>query len=322
MFRQAVITVRKSKGDGTFENLAVLNIPFRQPFNNFGLGLEFSFTKTYTDPTSVCNLVIHNPDDTIVDSFNYDTRKIKNRPLVEIRAGYSSFKQKTNTEIDNLKRDLSLIYSGFPFYFSDDKIIGGRTLTVDLSDKLSFNQFGRITQGFGKGTRIYTVIETILTRINQSFNLNKLKNNSDFAKLTLENTVYYNARGVLYDILPQLGRQYRFWYFYNNEGVLEFELGNVAPEPAPPISVGTATGLIEHPTGINFTQYRIKTFFARPKIFYPGEWMRAESNVFSGGILDGLVVESEFEFNDESAICNYIVSAEGRPVNTHPIIEI
>lgn len=335
-FRQSVISVFKPiDGAGNFLKIPSLEIIFRQPFHNFGLAYSFSFSKSYFAPHTTCELTIENIDNTIVDAFYFETTTYTKRPLVEIRASYSSVKMKTIQELNLLKQNLPLIYSGTPYYTQDNKIVGGRTLNISLSDFQSFTRVGRVTKSFRKGRTIISVIDELLEAAGLSGAGNStfdLQNNPEFSLLKLENDLMYNHRHVLSDILPELGRQYAFYFFVGAHGEYEFK---PALNTTPGIfkTVNSTNGLIEHPVGINFVQWNIKTFFGLPSFMYPGDRVKIESEHFKriaglqtnlniDNTLQGLIVTGNYNWNDADADITYTIAADGQPVNAHPVLQI
>lgn len=332
-FRQSVISVFKPlDGLGNFLKVPSLEIVFRQPFHNFGLAYNFSFSKSYFAPHTTCELSIENIDNQIVDAFYFDAKPLTKRPLVEIRAGYSSVKMKTIQELNLLKQNLPLIYSGTPYYTQDNKIIGGRILNVSLNDFQSFTRVGRIVRKYFKGRRIVDIIDDLLIAGKIIGSTLDLQRDPEFRLLTLENDLMYNHRHVLSDILPELSRQYAFYFFVGPHGAYEFKPA-LNTTPGVFKNVNSTNGLIEHPVGINFVQWTIKTFFGLPSILYPGDRVKIESehfrrvalpppNINIDNTLQGLIVAGNYNWNDTDADITYTVSADGQPININKIIAI
>ncbi len=331
-FRQSVISVFKPiDGTGNFLKIPSLEIVFRQPFHNFGLAYSFSFSKSYWAPFTTCELSIENVDNTIVDAFYFDTEPLTKRPLVEIRAGYSSVKMKKIQELNLLKQNLPLIYSGTPYYVQDNKIAGGRTLNISLSDFQSFTRVGRVVKKYFKGQSIISIIDSLITSIGAMGSTLELET-PEFQALKLENDLMYNHRHVLSDILPELARQYSFYFFIGPHGIYEFR---PALNTTPGIfkNVNSTNGLIEHPVGINFVQWTIKTFFGLPSFMYPGDRVKIESEHFKriarlqtnlniDNTLQGLIVTGNYNWNDTDADITYTIAADGQPINVNKIIPI
>lgn len=326
--RQSVISVFRPLDDaGHFLNIPALDIIFRQPFHNLGLAYSFNFSKSYYAQFTTANLSIENIDNNIVDAFYFDTVNLKKRPLVEIRAGYSDVKLKNLTKLLTLKQSLPLIYSGTPYYNQDNKTIGGRIFNIQLSDFQSFTRVGRVVKKYSKGRLITEIIDDLLVSIKTRFSIQALIEDSEFRSLKLENNLMYNHRHVLSDILLELAKQYGFIFFVNSSGTYEFRVVSKSTSGIA-TDINSRNGLIEHPVGINFVQWTIKTLFGLPSILYPGDRVKIESEHFRrialpppnknvDNILDGLIVDANYNWNDSSAEIQYTVAADGQPVNVN-----
>ena len=140
----------------------------------------------------------------------------------------------------------------------------------------------------------------------------------------------FNNRQVVAQVFPQLRKSFKFT-FNIEDGSYKFRPATEPGKVGVLERVNATTGMVEHPASINWSHFRVKTFFGLPRIFSPGDWMKISSPVFiprdknPTGLeasKDSLVVEGAYRFNDENAICEYIVSPSGSPVNGNAILAL
>lgn len=328
-YRQGVISVFKALEDGKFSPKPETEIIFKQPFNNLGLGFAFSFTRNYFSPYAPCQLSIINPSNEIVDAFSFDPKTYKKRPLIEIRAGYSDVKMKTFKDLDKLKVSLDKIYTGHPTFGADNKTSGGRVFNVRLNDIVAVSRTARVGKQYKKGRSILSVLDDVLKIAKVKFDLNSLIRDPDFPKLSLENTIFYNNRQIMTQVLPSLAKKYGFKFYVTN-GVYEFRSStNKGPVGVTKEVSEKNRSMIEHPVSVNFVHWKVKTFFGRPKVFDRGEWMKVVSNVFTkksfvgppsptGTTVTALIVNANYSWQNESASIEYVISPSGQPINSTP----
>lgn len=327
--RAAIVSVfRATDDDGGFAD-EPKDILFRQPFHNLGLAMTFGFAKTYVSPFAKCDLVIENPSNLMVESFGFDRTTYERRPLVEIRAGYSDVEITTKAAIAQLKNSLDVVYTGYPYYVLDQKVVGGRSLTVSLSDvSTTFLQGkrGRVSEEFRLGQPILEVVKAILKEMNGvKFDLSELEKSPVAAKI-LPNSIMYNNIPIIPTVLPNLGREFGFYMSIDPTGILKFRPAGVIPATGTLATVGPKTGMIEHPARMNWTHWNVKTLFGLPMLFYPGTWMTVESDFLERGIvaesktLTGVVINGDYQWQDESAMTSYVIAPEGEPVESQPVI--
>jgi hypothetical protein len=330
LYRQGVISVFQSTGNSQFSSEATTEIIFRQPFNNLGLGFTFSFERKYFSPFSVCTASIINPSNQIVDAFNFDPVTYKNRPLVEIRAGYSDVKIQSASEVNALKASLPLRYSGHPTFSQDFKLPGGRELRFQLSDIQASSRSARVGKQYKKGKTIISIIEDLLKIGGAQGDLTALKNDSAFSGLTLENSVLYNNRQIFTQVLPELAKRYLFTFVVENQKYI-FKLADKRGPAGALIEISENTGMIEYPVSINWVHWIVKTLYGKPAGVRRGGWTKVISKVFNpttgpvsptGSEITALVVDEKHIWGDEQAAIEYVISPEGQPINAIPILNL
>lgn len=332
MERAAVVSIFKATDDaGNFTDAPILDIVFRQAFHDLGLAMSFNFTKSYVAPFGTCDLTIENINNNIAEAFAFDVTTYARRPLVQIRAGYSAELITQKSEIGNLKNSLPVIYSGHPFYAVDQKIVGGRNLTVNLSDvSTGFLQGknSRVCEWFRKGQKVTDVLKFMLDQIGgYRYDLSALLSDPATAALTLPSDVFYNNLPILPTVVPNLGREFRFWSTTDASGIAVFRPSKQRPPTQAFDIVSAETGMIEHPTKVNWTHWSVKTLFGRPKVFFPGEWIQTQasfvnsSNAAFSGVVTGCVINADYNWDDESATASYVIAPEGEPVSANPVLQ-
>lgn len=328
-YRQAVLTVY-SVTEGV-EVEVIAEIFFRQPFNRLGLAMSFGFQKTYTStgPFSDCPVVIHNPSPKIVNSLiGYDFKTYKDRPRVEIRAGYSKVQIQKFSDANKLKTSLPLIYTGYPFEFYDNKIRGGREFSVTLFDGQAVKLYGNAARFFGTfaaGSYLSDIIGALCNAAKIKFEIDDIVGSSTFfSKTQVKNKLFYNGRFVLQDILPALGRSYGFSYSVGPQGSYVFRSMLNTPNLGAFEVVNATNGLIETPSRVSRTHWQIKTLFGLPRMFFPGDWMKVEAPFFERYTgkdnVTGCVIDADYSFDDSVGMCTYTIAPEGEPVTLFPFI--
>ncbi len=284
--------------------------------------------------------MIDNNSTDMVDAFKFDQSDYtKPRPLVEIRAGYSEMKIEANDDtvgpatlggsspiLDQLKKDLSIVYAGHPFYLADSKTRGGRNLVVRLHDAGTWDLGGplsRITERYPAGTALQAVLSALCEKLGAQTNF---ENFTSKGATRISSDLWYNNRLILSDIIPELSRNYGFYYFKKGDAYVFFPSG--AQEMGDFVEISAANGLIEYPGGVNWTHYGFQTLFARPRFLQPGDWVKLKDPSFirfglsDRGIISGIVVSAQYSFEDEQAMCNFVMAPEGYPVESQPVIVI
>lgn len=324
MYRQAIATIHVPDSRGGI----LKEIIFRQPFHKLGLAMAFNFQKNYYTAFGECTLAIHNPSNEIDDAFWFDIKNYDKRPRVEIRAGYSPVKITSFTEVARLKNALPLIYTGYPYYYYDDKLVNGRVLVANLMDVQTARLTGPLsrtrgeTEYFPKGIPVIEVVTKMLRQIGVQYDLAGM---APIANRVVDGTLFFNQRLILADVLPRLGIEYGYTFSLNAGGVYVFKALQQTKKQAG-ILVNSDTGLIYYPTHVNFTHWMVKTSFARPSIFYPGDWMTVESEHFKrnrispSGRIQGVVIDAQYDFDDANAMCTYVIAPEGYPYSANPVV--
>jgi hypothetical protein len=331
MIRQCVISVRKATDDlGNYSTEAHREICFRQPFNSLGLAIHFGFQKSYTSAFSECQLAIENTDNKLTQVFSFDRNTYLRRPLVEIRAAYSDERIKSFSDIDRLKNSLPLIYSGFPYYIADEKTVGGRMLSIMLNDISMVDVIGekaRITERFGRGMRLTDVLDKLFEFSGVAGRTDALKDDPTYKLVSLETDLYYVNRVVISDVIPNLCRQYGVLMTTDQQRNLVLRPGGKATTSGGS-KVSAKTGMINYPALTNFTHWGVQTLFGMPKVFFPGDWMKIEDEFLvrngqsASGVVEGAVVEGDYQWNDSTAQISYVVAPEGEPVTDVPVLNI
>lgn len=332
MYRAAVISVFKATDDQDSFESQPYDIVFRQAFHDLGLAMSFSFNKSYAAPLSECELEILNISREIINAFTFDPTTYTRRPLVQIRAGYSPLQITAKEQIGELKNTLPIVYSGFPWYLNDAKVVGGRSLRISLSDvSTTFLQGenARIAEWFRKGQRLTEVLEVLLSSIaGLRFDLNALKDDPILSTRSIPNDIFYNNIHILGAIIPTMAREYGFRFSTDATGVYIFVPAQARPKTGALTIVSAETGMINHPGSVNWTHWGVQTLFGLPKVFFPGEWMTIDaqfierSGVASTGKLDGVVIDAAYDWSDDSASISYVIAPEGEPVSSAPVITV
>jgi len=339
MFRQGVISIFKPNDSGGFNEVADKNIVFRQPFHSFGLGYTFSFDKSLHAPITDCQLLIINPGDDISQSLDYEYSLSKKRPLIRIYGGYSDFVMRSFSEgeISTLKGTLDQVYTGYPYFYSDDKVQGGRELSLELTDTSLIGSNERISIRFSEKTSIIDIITKLIDGIADGLvesDTSALEDNIDFSFLETEFPVLYNNRIVLEDIIPDLARQYAFTYFADNEGTLVFR-----PREDQGKTTGASVNKINNNNGlagfantVNWVDIGFKTYFGKPQVFYPGDRVSidapnlypktAENELVLDVPTNGLIVNASYQWDDDSAEINYVMNKFGQEASANPIVKV
>jgi len=326
--RQAVISVFAATNDfGEYTNAPIREILFRQAYHRQGLAYEFRFSKAFATPFGQCDLTIHNPSANLADAFAFDSISYKQRPRVEIRAGYAA---PYDGDIEALKNALPMVYAGFPYYVYDQKIVGGRVLTVQLSDASTGMLFGpntRISEQYRAGQPLIEVLKDLLGRIpGLQYDISELEADKRVSAVTLPADVMYTALPILSTVIPNLGREFGFAFSLDGQGKYVFRATAAIADSKTPTVISATTGMIEHPARVNWTHWNVKTLFGLPRVLYPGEWVRIESEYLDRSrsaetkSLTGMVVNADYEFSDASATIGYVVAMDGSPISTQPVI--
>lgn len=344
LLRQAVISIRRATDlNGNFEKVA-FDIPFRQPFNNLGLDFQFTFTKAYWGFFTAAELKIFNINQEMTDAFFFDSKTYKKRPLVEIRAGYSNIKALNQTDIVKLKADLPAVFTGFPNFASDDKAVGERELLVTLNDITASKRTKRVSRSYKKGRLVLSVLQDLAIQADIKVDLTALENDDTFSAIELENDLYYLNRQVLTDIYFALSKSYGFRAFFDASSppTLIFKRAGTQGIVGGFTVISEKTGMVEHPTSVNFVHWKVKTFFGRPRVLFPGDWIRVESEYMArlnkrtqasgrkiGGIskpvdktVDGVIIVADYNWQGAEALIEYTLSVQGHPEDTNPILQI
>jgi hypothetical protein len=329
--RAAVISVFRATSEfNEFADGPAVEVVFRQPFHDLGLAFSFQFAKTYVAPFGQCALAIENISSKIAEAFTFDRVNYTFRPKVEIRAGYSDVIIKTKDQISTLKNSLDVVYTGFPFYTYDEKIVGGRVLTVNLSDvSTTFLQGNnsRVVEEYRAGVSITNVLKDLLGQIpGLQYDLSNMVTDVHFVDRTLPHPVFFNNLPILSTVIPNLGREYGFYFTVDGAGKLIFRGAQKIPSTGGATAVNSKNGMVEHPAKVNATHVNVRTLFGLPRLFYPGEWMTVQSDYLDRALIaksksvSGAVINAQYAWNDESALVNYILAPEGVPVASQPVI--
>lgn len=325
MFRQAVIAIHKADKLGKYSPIADKNIIFRQPFNSFGLAFTFSFGKAIYVPASDCQITIDNPDSSIVESLKFEYSLPKTRPQIRIFAGESEYQmQAFNTvEINALKSTLQEMYTGYPMYFSHDKISGGTNLSISLTDILLISSKQRITRSFSAGSTITSILNTLLSGVAE-FDISLLQKDEKFAALTIEDDLIFNNRLVIEDVIQDLELDYKFSHFVDRLGSMIFSSRTTDVKATGSNRlISYNTGLIGYANTINWTDVSFQTYFARPDIFYPGDLIDLEAkNLNPDQNIKGRVITADYNFNDIEADISYVINQFGQTFSGMAIVNI
>jgi len=326
-FRQAVLTVFQEAD--TLGLSATSEIFFRQPFNRLGYSMNFSFQRTYVSsgPFNDCNIQIENPSQNVVNSLTIaGPNKYKGRPRVEIRAGYSKVQIERRADANKLKNSLPLIYTGYPYEMYDNKIRGGRVLSVTLFDAQAINLYGKASRYFGTfaaGTRLGDIIKVLAAAGNIKIESGDAIAEELFAGRTSAK-LFYNGRFIIQDILPALGRSYGFSITINPQGLYVCRSMIAAPRAGAPDVLSENTGLIETPSRVNASHWQAKTLFGLPRVYFPGDWVTIKAPFikrYTGQEnVTGCVIDGDYSFADSTGECTYVVAPEGEPVTYFPFL--
>ncbi len=334
--RQAVVSVRQPTGNTTSPDIdvqyapATTNVVFRAPYHTLGLAINFSFQKSFFAAFSECQLTIENNSSDMANAFSFNYKNyLLPRPLVEIRAGYSTY-QLTDpldvADINAFKKTLPLAYTGFPYYLYDQKIRGGRQLDVRLHNFGTFRLKGpssRITSRFPAGSPLSEVLQTCADRGAFPIDLTHM---GATATTRIRTALFYNNRQILSDVFPELARQYNFFFFKRGNTTVFFPAG-VQVQGALRV-VSASTGLIEYPAKQNWTHWAFKTLFAQPEFLQPGDWVDLQDPAFANfyGLpsdrVSGIITQGGYNWNDDNADCDFTLAPEGFPVESRPILVV
>lgn len=315
--RQAVITVYSATGPGEYDSIGN-DIVFRQPYHDFGLAFTFNFTRAFYQYESDCDITISNVNDEILNYFSFDPLDYRMRPKVEIRAGESDVRIKSINEIANLKESLPLIYTGIVYYFSNDRDSTGFILYVNLTDIEFMDQLTRLQGGrYDAGQSVISVIENIIRQLpGVSYDISRLQQSS-FSTVVLERDLLLTGELILSGALKRLASQYRFSYHKDSGSTIVFTLLDIAENPGDPTIISSETGLVGYPNSISWDSYIFQTFFGKPGVFFPGDWVQIESPTLTSF---GLIIEGQYNFNDTEASISYIVNPSGEPIDHFPVL--
>lgn len=332
MYRASVISIFKATDDKDGYDSQPYDIVFRQAFHDLGLAYFFNFQKSYTAPMGVCNLEILNVSREMINAFSFDVTTYTRRPLVQIRAGYSPLQITEQGQIGELKNSLPVVYSGFPYYLNDNKVVGGRSLQIELSDVSTTFMQGenaRVAEWFRKGQRLTEVLRILLSGIaGLKYDLTDLLDDPTLSVRSLPNDIFYNNIHIIGKIIPDMAREYGFRFSIDASGVYVFKPARVRPRTKDRTIVSTDTGMINHPGAVNWTHWGVQTLFGLPKVFFPGEWMTIDaqfierSETSGTGQISGVVIDGNYDWADASATASYVIAPEGEPVSANPVITV
>jgi len=155
--------------------------------------------------------------------------------------------------------------------------------------------------------------------------LEKMRRDVVLSNTQLKHEVIYMFKNLYSQILPELSRIYGFLYNRRADGSVHFISSRTTPTQGTlKGDINNRTGLIEYPTKINWNHWQVKTFYGRPFIAYPWEWVSINaSNLDSTDkVMQAMVIEAAHKFNDESAEIIYKVAPNGEPAVINPIIPV
>lgn len=330
-YRQAVLTVYSSPTD--LGLTGITEIFFKQPFNRLGYAMNFSFQRTYIcpNPFNSCNVQIQNPSMDLINTITqYDLKNYKGRPRIEIRAGYSKERIERKSEANKLKATLPLIYSGYPYEFYDNKILGGRTLNFSLFDGQTVNLYGKAARFFGTfaaGSRLGDIVNAMAKYGNFQIDTEGDPVSGLLFSTRTKSKLFYNGRFILQDILPALGRDYGFTMSVNAQGVYVCRTVLASAKPGLPVIISAETGMIEQPSRVNATHWQVKTLFGLPRVLFPGDYATIKGGFLehyfgkNNNTVSGLVIDCDYSFADTTGECTYTVAPEGEPYVSMPFLQ-
>lgn len=241
-------------------------------------------------------------------------------------------------DISKLKADLPVVFIGFPNFSSDDKVVGGRELIININDRRASAFSKRVSRQYQAGRLIIDIIKDLSVLAGIKIDVKALEDDEDFKKLKTVNALYFWNRPILTDLFFSLSTSYGFYFFVDGRS------GNVIFTPANTRGiVGGFTvinekeGMVEHPVSVNFINWKVKTFFGRPKVLYPRDWIRIESNFMArlnkrtqgreirgivkpvDNTVTGLIIGADYNWGGAEAIIEYTISTTGTAFNSSPI---
>ena len=151
--RQSIISIYEYLGKKTYSPMPIQEIIFRQPYHNLGLAYSFNFTKSFFAPISTAQIAIQNPSADMINALRFDPAKPMERPKIEIRAGESNFRLDSIGLINTFKTSpgMDLVYTGHPYFFTENKFPGGKTLNISCSDMDAPDRQERSNKTFRQG---------------------------------------------------------------------------------------------------------------------------------------------------------------------------
>jgi hypothetical protein len=327
MYRQSVISIFKANSSGGYNALPDINVIHRQPYHDFGLAYSFNFGKSYFSPITDCQILINNPADEITESLDFEYSKPKTRPLIRIYAGYTDFKLESPNvaDINNLIAKMNQVYSGFPFYFSDDKTGGAnRELSIDLTDTSLIASQERISTTFSKNTAVIEVLRKLLNESGAEFDITALEQNTDFATQKIEYQLLYNSRFILEDLIPGLEKQYGFLHYSDPDGKLIFKAyDDQGKTTGAPQEINYDNGLIGFANTLDWVNVGFSTLFGQPDIFFPGDRISLNApNLNPNKPTDGLILEANYSYADTEAQIDYVINKFGQVANSKPFLKV
>jgi len=325
IFRQAVISIYPAIAGtpGEYKLMPDLDIVFRQPYHNFGLSFTFNFTKSFAVSMSICNITINNPSKNMISMMQFDTKTYYNRPKIEIWAGESEYKLLSNDalSVQGLKSSpgMSMVYTGYPIFFVENKFVGGKSLYIQLSDVNPPDASQRITKNFNSGITLIDLLTQISAYAHASWDLSQISSDPTFSSVVIPHSVIYTAKNIYAHVLPELSRLYGFVYNRMADGNLLFIPADYSVQGGNRGEISNLNGMIEYPTQINWVHWNVKTFYGRPFILYPQEWATFRASNLDGGFKQAMVVDATHNFNDDTAEIIYKISPNGDGPITNPI---
>jgi len=318
--RQAVITIYKSTGIGEYAPDGD-DIVFRQPDHDYGIAFTFHFERDRGVFNNDCELVLYNVGSDIVSLFSFDPSTYERRPKIEIRAGETDVTlADSTTTVEILKSSLPLIYSGHVYKFLYNRETVENALSVSMTDmdfSVSVKRAG--SAAFNAGSLVLDALKKLISDMQGALGDFSFLEASGFESITFPRDVMFSGQFVMSDILPKLSRQFNFSFHVNETGTIVFT-PNVAGAKTTPYTVSSDNGLIGYPQEINWNQYQVQTFFGRPDIFFPMDWMQIESTSLDGGTVYALVLSAQYEWNDTEAVITYKIAPDGEVVETTPVL--
>ena len=167
----------------------------------------------------------------------------------------------------------------------------------------------RITERFPAGSSLRSILEALCEKLGVETNF---ENFATKGATQINSDLWYNNRLILSDIIPELSRNYGFYYFKKAGAYVFFPSGEQTQGDI--VEISAANGLIEYPGGVNWTHYGFQTLFARPRFIQPGDWVKLKDPSFQRfglsekGYLVGVVISAQYTFQDEEAMCNFVMA--------------